>query len=326
MLKRLIEYLFILFYTAFVFNTTPELPRTITLSFAGDCCLASNLGAVKDGSFSSYARDNDPMYFFDKVRHIFEHDDFTMVNLENVLSDNDLPVRNKPGKASSNFWFTAPARNAKILSFSGVDGVSLANNHTGDYGDDGRRDTINAIKAEGLEYGTDSKTLYFTKHGFTVAVICQWVQEDSEVLNHVYTRLEREKSRSDFQVIFLHCGTEGTEEVDEWRVTAFRKMADSGADLIINSGPHAIQPMEVYNDVPIVYSLGNFCFGGNLSPRRLTMIYQAKLIVADGQVLMLESNIIPCYVYTGVQNNFQPAPIENEADIAKVFEIVGRTP
>jgi poly-gamma-glutamate synthesis protein (capsule biosynthesis protein) len=324
-LKKLIEYLLLIIFMRSATGMPPEVPTMITLSFVGDCCLASNFGAVSGGSFSQYAIDNDPMYFFENVRSIFEHDDFTMVNLENVLSDKRLSPLSKPGDQSSNFWFIAPTSNAKILSFSGVDGVSVSNNHSGDYGETGLSDTIDAVTAEGLEYGSDTKTLYFEKKGFKIAVICQWVYTaQSPSLNKVYDRLDAEKTRSDFQIIFLHSGTEGTEEVDKWRINAFRKMVDRGADLVINSGPHAIQPMEVYKDVPIVYSLGNFCFGGNRSPRRWTMIYQAKLLVVNNKVTALESEIIPCYVYTGASNNFQPTPIEDEADKAKVFEIVRR--
>jgi poly-gamma-glutamate synthesis protein (capsule biosynthesis protein) len=323
-LKKLIEYLLLIFFTASVTGVPPEIPRTLTLSFVGDCCLASNLG---EGAFSNFARDNDPMYFLENVRSIFEHDDFTMVNLENVFSDKQLSPKPKPGDPSSNFWFIAPASNARILSFSGVDGVTLSNNHSGDYGAAGLSDTIDAVTAEGLEYGSDTKTLYFEKYGFKIAVICQWVYTaGSDSLNKVYDRLKTESSRSDFQIVFLHSGTEGTETVDPWRVNAFRKMVDNGADLVLNSGPHRIQPMEVYNEVPIIYSLGNFCFGGNRYSSRWTMIYQAKLVVAKNKLLEFESNVIPCYVYAGASSDFRPTPIEDEADKAAVFEIIRRNP
>ena len=64
-----------------------------------------------------------------------------------------------------------------------------------------------------------------------------------------------------------------------------------------------LQPEEVYNGVPIVYSLGNFCYGGNRSPENRTIIYKALLSVEDGVLTGQTTQIIPCYVYTGSTNN-----------------------
>lgn len=96
---------------------------------------------------------------------------------------------------------------------------------------------------------------------------------------------------------------------------------DAGADLVIGNHPHVLQPMEMYNGVRIIYSLGNFCFGGSRSPENRTVMYNLTLKV-DRNTLELESfedSITPCYVYTGSTNNWQPAPITDETVKQKVI-------
>ncbi len=98
-------------------------------------------------------------------------------------------------------------------------------------------------------------------------------------------------------------------------------MIDNGADLVIGSHPHVIQRREKYNGADIVYSLGNFCFGGNTAPEpNKTIIYGYTLkLHKDGDKVELVDrveNMIPCYIYTGEYNNWQPAIVEDE-DIKK---------
>ena len=108
---------------------TPE-RFSIVLSFTGDMLLASLHGKRAAGNFLDYAAKQGPEYFLQDVRPIFEADDFTVVNLETVLTDRALPPKEK--STTPAFWFRAPTANTAILTSSGVEAVSLANNHTGD--------------------------------------------------------------------------------------------------------------------------------------------------------------------------------------------------
>lgn len=89
-------------------------------------------------------------------------------------------------------------------------------------------------------------------------------------------------------------------------------LVDHGADLVIGSHPHVLQPMETYNGVNIVYSLGNFIFGGNNYPENRTLIYNQTLTITQDAatggftVANTDVTLIPCYVYTGESNNYQP--------------------
>ncbi len=303
-------------------SSEPEdLTFDITLSFTGDMILASNLNQTTGGSFNEYAENNPPEYFLSKVKDIFTADDFTIVNLENVLSDKDLTPIEKDYEPA--FWFISKASNVEILSTAGVEGVTLSNNHTGDYGHEGFKETADAVVNAGMQYGDNAQIMYFEKNGFTVAVICAGMWSGSGANSIINNYMSVAEANSDYQVVFFHGGTEKIHEPEEWKREGAKKMVDAGADLVVGSHPHVLQPREVYNGVEIVYSLGNFCYGGHRSPENRTIIYQMKLTIDENlQVEASESNIIPCYVYTAERNNYQPTPITDEDEIQKVLDFM----
>jgi len=318
-IRKIVAYLLTLLISGSALPVEP--PQTISISFTGDVTLSGvNEQRGDKNSFYYYEETQPAEYFFEKVSNIFTTDDFTFVNFEGVLTDDkSLTVRPKPG--TNNFWFKGPTSNVSMLTLGGVDGVSLSNNHSKDYGDKGLSDTIAAMDEAGILWGNEERTVYFTKYGITFAIICGWTPT-RDYFSSLFPRLESAKYHSDYQIMFLHGGTEGTSKVDEWRVTQCHKLIDSGADLIINSGPHVLQPIERYNGKVIAYSLGNFCFGGNKQPNKYTMIVQAKFYVYDGIIFGEDIGIYPCYVYTSEYNNYQPAQITDEADIKKVTDAV----
>ncbi len=294
----------------------------IKLSFTGDMLLASYMDETKLYNFNDFVNKNPPTYFLEKVRHVFEADDFTVVNFENVLTDRDLtPVEKDYSPA---YWYKSKTSNVEILTSSGVECVSLVNNHTEDYGIEGYNDTYKTVKDAGLYAGTADEIMYLEKEGFTVAVICTGLWSVYQA-NSVQTRLDAAKENSDYQIIFFHGGTEMIHEPEQWKIDACRKLVDGGADLVIGSHPHILQPMETYNGVDIIYSLGNFCFGDWFRPENRTIIYQMNLTVDKETMTLIESapEVIPCYVHTGeYRNNYQPAVIENEDEINRVMSFM----
>lgn len=305
--------------------STPRLGETedafsIVVSFTGDMLLASLHGKRAAGNFLDYAARQEPEYFLQHVRPIFEADDFTVVNLENVLTDRNLTPKEKATDPA--YWFRAPAATTDILTSSGVEAVSLANNHTGDYGTAGYKDTVKAVSAAGLEYGGNDRTFYLEKNGYRVAVICHGLWSEGQA-GTIIQRLRTAEKNSDFQVVFCHGGAEGVHAPEAWRVRASRRLIDNGADLVLGNHPHVLQPREVYKGKEIVYSLGNFCFGGSRSPENRTIIYQLILQVENEKLVGASSELIPCYVHTGGRvNNYCPAPIEDEEQARRVLDFM----
>lgn len=303
--------------------TEPPKPTSfdIVLSFAGDCTLSDVTSSPQWHGFEQFWNQNKPSYFLEKVKPIFEEDDFTIVNLECVLSDQALSKRDK-GEGTA-FWFKSGTNKTELLTAGSVEGVSLANNHTFDYGNAGFEDTKQALISANLRYGYNNDVMYFEKNGFVIAVICHGLWYESQA-NEIITILNTVKENSDYQIVFWHGGTEKLHAPEEWKVRASHKLIDNGADLVIGNHPHVLQPIEEYHGAQIVYSLGNFCYGGHLQPRNRTMIYQMRLTIncESLEIETSEQNIIPCYIYTTQYNNYQPTPIEDQEEIDRVMKFL----
>ena len=304
----------------------PEIQNfDIKLTFLGDMILAKQKDISSSGRFDEYAENNPPEYFLSKVKDILSADDFTIANLENVLSDRELQPREKNYDPA--FWFKSKTSNVNVLTAGSVEAVLLTNNHIMDYGEEGFKDTLSTLTNAGLKYGTNDNTIYLEKNGFKIVVICAGLWSSYDV-SRIVNRIKDAEQNSHFQVVFFHGGTEKLHAPEEYKVNAAHTFVDNGADLVVGGHPHVLQPREIYNGVEIVYSVGNFCYGGALRPENRTVIYQYTLNV-NPETLNAEnksSNIIPCYVYTGSINNYQPAPITDETHKQKVLEFMdGKT-
>ena len=301
-------------------NKTINNTFNIKLSFAGDTMLASYKDQTTPGSFNEYTNNKEPSYFLSKVSNIFKEDDFTILNLENVLTDQQLEEVNKNSDPA--YWYKSKTDNIKILTTSSIEGLSVSNNHTNDYGPIGKQDTINTIVNANIQYGDYNKIMYFEKNNYKIAVICKGLWIESQT-NEIIKIIKEAEQNSDYQIVFFHGGQEKIHHPEEWKVNATRKLIDNGADLVIGSHPHVIQPREIYKGKEIIYSLGNFCYGGNRNPENRTIIYQMNLTIDNNNTLVNEnSEIIPCYVYTTKTNNYQPATIEDETIKNKVLNFM----
>jgi len=98
-------------------------------------------------------------------------------------------------------------------------------------------------------------------------------------------------------------------------------MVDAGADLVIGGHPHVLQPMTTYKGRDVLYSLGNFLFGGTTRDDRFTVVYQKILTVSEGVILEESHNLIPVYEYEGKSTTiWQPFPMEaGSKDYEKVL-------
>jgi poly-gamma-glutamate synthesis protein (capsule biosynthesis protein) len=306
-------------------TTEPYNPLVeIKFSFLGDCTLATQMGQNYEGSFNWYAENYDKEYFFEKTYPYVYDDDFTIANCENVFTDSALEERYKGYTPA--FWFRSPSKNAEIFPAGNIEVVSIANNHTLDYSEDGMNDTIKAVEATGqLEWGGEEKDVILEKDDVKIGLVCDtmWSEIDTD---KIIQRIENLNNSTDIQIVYFHGGEEAVHTEEYWKVQACHKMADAGADLIVGGHPHVLQPLETYNDVHIVYSIGNFCFGGNRYPENRTVIYQ-EVFSFNKDTKEIESrkeNIIPFYVFTGDINNFQPAPIEDETISQQVLDFMYR--
>ena len=309
-----------------IMETTKDNSFNIKLSFVGDCLCATDARTSYANCFEEVADREPPEYFLSKVSHLFLEDNFTVADCENVFSDStNLLMRDKGQIANPDieaYWFKTKSKNANILSVGGIDMVSIENNHVDDYGSQGHIDTQKALDDAKILWGEEGKIVYYKKSGYKIAVICVSMYNDG-VVENIKSYINKASKKSYYQIIYFHGGKEAIHTPETWKINACHTLIDSGADLIIGDHPHVLQPREIYKGKTIIYSMGNFIFGGNRHPENRTIIYQHTLSIDnDGSLTSEKGKMIPCYVYTGDMNNWQPAIIKDKKTKKKVLDFM----
>lgn len=248
----------------------------VTLGFAGDILfddeyammahLKSSGGSIESGLSEALLA---------QMRDV----DIMMLNNEFPYTERGTPTEGKT------FTFRADTSTVSYLEDMGVDIVSLANNHAYDFGEIGLLDSLDALKAAGMPYvgaGRNleeaSKPVYFISGDIKIAILSA---TQIERLENPDTRgatdsspgvfrclnpsalceaVSKAKQDSDFVIVFIHWGTENVAEPDWAQLDQAPKLAQAGADLIIGAHPHCLQGIQYYEEVPVIYSLGNFWF------------------------------------------------------------------
>ena len=286
-------------------ETEPGEQRYV-LTFVGDCTLASSPDKYNAaGSFiKTVGEDYD--YPFRNVVHFFQNDDFTMVNLESVLADEGRAAGGKT------FTFKGPTAYTQILTGSSVEAVTLANNHTEDYGKDGYASTTAALESAGLPFvEKDSTLLVTTESGLTIGIYAATFKVNEKDMKADIADLRAKGA--EIIVCAFHWGNEGQYRPTGEQQKYAHAAINAGADIVYGSHPHVLQKIEEYNGGIIYYSLGNFSFGGNHFPRDMDSVILRQEIIRreDGTVELGELELIPVSISSMKnQNNFQPTPYE----------------
>ena len=211
--------------------------------------------------------------------------------------------------------FRAPPSYVDILTLGSVEFVTLGNNHVEDYGEQGYADTKATLDAAGIGYaGRDEYTIYETESGLKIGVYAVSFGKVAQIQAGIAALKE---AGAEFIIAALHWGDEGAYDVNALQLEQGHAAIDAGADVVYGSHPHTLQPIEVYNDHYIFYSMGNWSFGGNTNPRDKDTVI-AKLEVTrdvDGSVSVTDLRLIPC-ASSGVVdgNNYQPVPYEEGSE------------
>lgn len=317
---------------------TPEPePEYFTISMVGDCTLAEAKTRRGWGTAYQSVVGNNYSYPFAKTVDRFSEDYLTIANLECVLSDNYYD-------SIEQFVFLAPAAYAKILSEGCVDFVTLANNHTMDFGQNAYNDTLAALGAEGVaSAGEDETFIYQTGEGLKVGLYClynrltgnalsiqsaaqqeQLVSESKEMIRQAAESLRTQGAQ--YTIVCLHMGTEGSYETSSVQVDVCRSAVDAGFDLVYCSHAHRLQPAEQYKNGLIFYGMGNWSFGGHTNPGNGTDpaaydtgIARVTVCRMGDAVSLQDFSFIPCSISSSVSpdtgslnantlNNYQPSP------------------
>lgn len=244
--------------------------ENITISLVGDMCF--------DGKIEKRIDKFGGDFLFEGYREYINKSNIVIGNLETSVSERGSALQGK------SYTFRSSPKIIKILKKNRVKIVSIGNNHTLDYGVTAFKDTIKNLKKNGIGFSggalnkSESNIFPYTvingkKIGFLafsrVVPNTNWhLKEDRAGIMGIYPFQEKEafeliksaKKKCDILIVSLHCGKERSlyPSAEEKRLT--RKVADSGADIVMGHHTHTVQEYEYYKGKPIFYSLGNFVF------------------------------------------------------------------
>ena len=235
-----------------------------------------SIGFVGDIMPGVHAYDN----IFSDVSFYTKKPDLMLANLEGVITSH---IYSKCKVDSENcFAFNGDPKFLRLLKEASFDVLNLANNHFNDFGEVGQNDTVAEIlKAKIIPSGLKNKVTYVTKNGFTVGIIGvsnYWYTTNMESTKTIDKIIREADQNAHLVVVYFHAGGEGVEYDRvpygiEWYLgenrgdlRTFSKSAiDSGADIVVGSGPHVLRGMEIYKNKLIAYSLGNFASANSVS-------------------------------------------------------------
>lgn len=265
----------------------------VHLLFGGDVLLSDHVIAAYDkaGGINGVLDEG--------YRSEIDASDLFIVNQEFPFSERGQAAPDKQ------FTFRLPPSRVSMMNELGIDLVSLANNHSLDYGTDALVDTCTTLDGAGIRYmgaGPDmdrARQLQTIEvRGRTIGFLAasrvypdtSWVANSKKpgmVSGYdpaiLLKEIENAGDLCDYLVVYIHWGVERDEMPQEYQKALGRQLIDAGADLVIGSHPHVLQGVEYYKGKPICYSLGNFIFGSSI-PK--TALLRADIDLDQGAVML----------------------------------------
>lgn len=267
-------------------------PPEVSVLVSGDVTLGYHYEEYVDEQVKKgQPKDELLAWGFKSVRGLTTKADLFVVNLE-------CPFTERGEKIAKNFNFRARPELVAALVAGGVDVASLANNHMIDYGPEGLFDTINTLDSNGVVHFGAARTLaeartpaIVEKKGVKIAFLGYFFLGDRNieppaviatdgqpgVAGHfsdtqalkamIEADVRAAKQQADHVIPFFHWGRESRGQPEPYQLEVGRFAIDVGASAVLGSHPHVLQGIELYKGAPIVYSLGNFVFGGNWDPK-----------------------------------------------------------
>ncbi len=305
-----------------VYVKEPRIPGQVTLSFAGDISFAEGYANM---SFYHSSGDDITRCITEDLIGRMDSADIMMINNEFAYSDRGQPLSGKT------FTFRAKPDMAAELERLSVDIVSLANNHVYDYGETALLDTLDILDRHaiprvgaGKDLEEAKEIVYFQVEDMRIAYVSATQIERSYVYTKEATEttpgvlrthdptiflevIKKAAETSDFVVVYVHWGTEGTDRFEADQRQLGYQFIDAGADLVIGDHPHCLQGIEFYKGVPIFYSLGNYWFNSRTLD---TGLVEAELS-PEG---ICKLRFVPC-----LQKGCRTALVDDPAEQQRVF-------
>jgi hypothetical protein len=230
---------------------TPSPIAHTTLIATGDVLLGRMIRTQSEANGSA-------LWPFEQTHDFLSSADITLINLE-------VPITTPCPRATYGLIFCAPPEMIDGLTYAGVDVSNVANNHTLDKGIEGYATTLSALTDAGIQ-PSDPDHLAMIEHGgirfgfIGFNRIQQYPDTPILSADEIMQRIRAADAQVDVLIVSIHWGVEFKTKHNRTQTELAHQAIDAGADLIVGTHPHVIQPTEEYNGVLILYSLGNFVF------------------------------------------------------------------
>jgi poly-gamma-glutamate synthesis protein (capsule biosynthesis protein) len=267
-----------------------RIPEYVTITVAGDVMMdrgvENSVNKNFAGDFSQILKNVD----------IFLHDDISFLNLEGPVSDMGRNVGSK-------YSFRMNPVVIDVLKNAGVDMVSFANNHVGDYTVDAFTDTMHRLDTAGILYAGAGENhvqviepTAIEKNGIKTCFLAssdvgpEWMKATDTTAGILLANdpnfiqvIKDAKTKCDILAVSIHWGDEYKPH-NKRQETLAHSAIDAGADIIIGAHPHVAQDIEIYKDKPIIYSLGNFIFDQYFSPETMSGLVVQMKVYKTGEI------------------------------------------
>ena len=306
-----------------------EFTGEVRITFLGDCTLGGEERDRRAGlGFAARIAENGMAFPFRNLTRLTEQDDLTVANLECVLTDRKLT------KVEKTYNFSGPTAYTEILTSGGIDCVTLANNHSHDYGEEGYQDTVEALEAAGVAwFGTDAPAVWRSEEGLTVGFLGVSWSLTGDRYGRYEAQMDALRQMGCAAVItVMHTGEEYSyTPPSSLQQQVVERAVACGTDLIIGHHPHVVQGYTTVSGVPVVYSLGNCSFGGTTRAKDSdALAVQAVLSFEEGELREITLHFHPLSMTSDPRyNNYSPRLLEGEDALRvlrKMEESTGNAP
>lgn len=222
----------------------PQAQKPVTIIFGGDVMLGRTVMTTSQDK-------GDYVYPFRNIAQTLRQADISFVNLEN-------PFVYGCRRDYTSMVFCAVPEMTHGLVFSGIDIVTLANNHSRNYGQEGIDTTVNVLAEKGILATGLGELVSIEKEGVVFGFLgFEFLSQ--EPTDADYKLVRKANALVDVLLVSPHWGVEYGKPTQAQRAWAKRLIAE-GADLIVGHHPHVVQSKDITDNVPVYYSLGNLIF------------------------------------------------------------------
>jgi len=264
-------------------QSSPKTGKTLNITMVGDILLAAAVGKVMDIHGFDYP--------WSATAGQLRQADLAIGNLE-------TSVGSRGTRQPKTYTFQAKPETLQGLVYAGLDIVTVANNHSLDFGLTGLRETLTNLNnykihhvGAGNNWAEATRPVILERQGYKIAVLGftrvipnpNWAaKEDRPGLATAYDpkpvldAIMATRPQADLVVVNIHWGKEGAAFPEEYQQKLAKALVDSGADIVMGHHPHVLQGVEIYRGKLIAYSLGNFVFSNKTGAPMDSVMLKAR--------------------------------------------------